>query len=355
MSPPGHLAETIRLQARSCDALGCRFYAALCEELARDVERDAPISRFLAPFGGARFEDAYVLRLLGGVHRLVLDGRAPAVAAHYPSVGGDGDAHAAARVVEELLADPPPELRDGLRRPPQTNEVGRSAALASGLLVVAAETGLPIRVRELGASGGLNLRLDSYWYERDGAGWGNTRRRRCVSSTFGSAAARRSVRVRRSSTAAAATGTRSIRRRSNGAQTLLSYVWPEPAARFVHTRDAIALAHDVPVAIDRADVVDWLPTQLEGERPGTTLVVMHSVVWQYLDSATQDAIAGFLRRAGERATPQSPLAWLRLEPHPVTYAPAELRLMWWDGRAHEPQERLLATTSFHGGEMTWLA
>ena len=29
--------------------------------------------------------------------------------------------------------------------------------------------------------------------------------------------------------------------------------------------------------------------------------------------------------------------------------------MRWDGRAHEPQEMLLATTTFHGGEMTWLA
>ena len=297
MSPPGRLAETIRLQARACDALGCRFYAALCEELARDVEHDAPISRFLAPFGDARFEDAYVLRLLGGVHRLVLDGRTPAVAAHYPSVGGDGDAHAAARVVEELLADPPPELGDGLRRPPQTNEVGRSAALASGLLVVAAETGLPIRLRELGASGGLNLRPDSYWYERDGAGWGNaTSPVRFVDLWVGGGPP-------------FGEGAEIVDRRGcdrdpidpttvDGAQTLLSYVWPEPAARFARARDAIALAHDVPVAIDRADVVDWLPAQLEGERPGTALVVMHSVVWQYLDSATQDAIAGFLRRAG---------------------------------------------------------
>ena len=41
------------------------------------------------------FDDAYAFRMLGGVHRLVLDGRAEALAAHYPSVGGDGDAVAA--------------------------------------------------------------------------------------------------------------------------------------------------------------------------------------------------------------------------------------------------------------------
>jgi len=39
----------------------------------------------------APFEAAYVLRLLGGVHRMVLSGAAPDVAAHFPSTGGDGD------------------------------------------------------------------------------------------------------------------------------------------------------------------------------------------------------------------------------------------------------------------------
>ena len=148
--------------------------------------------------------------------------------------------------VEELLADPPPELRDALRRPPQTNEVGRSVALASGLLVVAAETGLPIRVRELGASGGLNLRPDSYWYERDGAGWGNaTSPVRFVDLWVGGGPP-------------FGEGAEIVDRRGcdrdpidpttvDGAQTLLSYVWPEPAQRFVRARDAIALAHDVPV------------------------------------------------------------------------------------------------------------
>ena len=35
------------------------------------------------------------LRVIGAVHKLVLSGAAPALAAHFPSVGGDGDAAAA--------------------------------------------------------------------------------------------------------------------------------------------------------------------------------------------------------------------------------------------------------------------
>jgi hypothetical protein len=79
---------------------------------------------------------------------------------------------------------------------------------------------------------------------------------------------------------------------------------------------------------------------------------MHSVVWQYLDEATHLAVRHTLERVGARATPDAPVAWLRLEPHPVTYAPAELRLTCWDGAA-EPRESLLATTNFHGGELQW--
>src|SRR5690606_35247027 len=47
----------------------------------------------------------------------------------------------------------------------QTNEVGRSAVLAPAYAAVARRSGLPLRVLELGASGGLNLRWDHFWYD----------------------------------------------------------------------------------------------------------------------------------------------------------------------------------------------
>ena len=47
----------------------------------------------------------------------------------------------------------------------QTNEVGRSAVLVGGYAVVAERTALPLRVLELGASAGLNLRWDAYAYD----------------------------------------------------------------------------------------------------------------------------------------------------------------------------------------------
>jgi hypothetical protein len=62
-----------------------------------------------------------------------------------------------------------------------------------------------------------------------------------------------------------------------------------------------------------------------------------------------------LRAAGARATPDAPLAWLRLEPHPQTYVPAELRVSIWPPRGGVVENRLLAKTGFHLGPVEWLA
>jgi hypothetical protein len=142
---------------------------------------------------------------------------------------------------------------------------------------------------------------------------------------------------------------------SAGALTLLSYAWPQPTERFSRTRSAIALASEAPVVVDSADAGEWLPSQLEERREGTVLVVFHSVVWQYLQEETRTAVQAALIGAGRAATPETPLAWLRLEPDPKKFAPAGLWLTLWDGRTDEPQETVLATTGFHGGAINWVA
>jgi len=349
-----NLARTIRWQRVGFDALGCPFYAALSTELAHDLATDGPVTRLLLPYADASFEAAYVLRLLGGVHRMALAGDAPAVAAHFPSTGGDGDAQAAMAAMRELLADPPAEILDALTRPPQTNEVGRSVALLSGLLVVADETRLPIRAREMGASAGLNSRCDSYWYEHDGMGWGRAQSRVRFVDLWNRGAPPFSALLeivdRRACDRDPIDATS-----PEGALTLLSYVWPEPAERFTRAREAIANATHVPVTIDRADVRDWLPAQLRDPHPGQVLVVFHSVFWQYLDADIRATLRAHLADAGRGATPDAPLAWLRLEPNAENYVPAELRLTTWDGSPGTGRERLLATTGFHGGPIEWLA
>jgi hypothetical protein len=53
-----------------------------------------------------------------------------------------------------------------------------------------------------------------------------------------------------------------------------------------------------------------------------------------------------LWRAGRRATPDAPVAWLRFEPAgPV----GDLRLTWWPGG----EETVLATAEYHGVPVYW--
>jgi hypothetical protein len=347
------LAEWFRLEAVGVEEIGSPFYGTLERQIADDVETGGPCWDLLASHAHRPSGDALALRLLGGVHRMVLAGDAPELAAHYPSTGGDGDAAAAWWHFRDLVATQPPAVLGALTRPPQTNEVGRSASLVPGLLQVASETGLPLRLLELGASAGLNLRVDRYRYEQAGRGWGDPESAvRFVDlwtdgvPPLGTPAviAQRSGCDRDPIDAAL----------PESALTLLSYVWPDQHERLGRLRAALAIAAELPVDIAPETIEEWLPPQLATAMPGVTTVVFHSVVWQYLPEATRDLVLATVDEAGARATADAPLAYLRLEPAPDSYFPAQLRVTMWPGARSATDSRLLATSGFHFGPVSWL-
>ena len=290
---------------------------------------------------------ALALRFLGAVHRLVLEGRVPALARHYPSAGGEAGLEGAWAVFRDTLEQHRDVVRALLRSPVQTNEVGRSAALLGGFLLVARETGLPLRLLELGASAGLNLRWDHYRYEQGSAGWGERASPVRLVDVFpdGLPPGRRRCRVVERAgcdTLPIDPGT------PEGQLTLLTYVWPDQRERIALLRGALEVARRVPAAIDAAGAPAWLATRLAAPAAGVASVVFHSIVMQYLSAADRRSVASLLAQAGRRATAAAPLAWLRMEPGGEQ---AEVHLTLWPGGT----ERLIASAGFHGRPVRWLA
>jgi hypothetical protein len=343
------IPEQMRGQAEWCERLGSPLYAFLLERLAEDYEAGGPVRPQLdaqaaddVPFGSM-----LQLRLMGSLHRLALDGTAPELAAAYPSTGGSGDPDQAWAAVQSTLTEHADAIERLIPRPVQTNEVGRSAAIGAGLLWVARREGLPLRLLELGASAGLLLRWDRYHYSGDGYDWGDAGSPVQVQGSVVSGAPPfegRAEIAERSGCDAAPVDPAS----EDGRLTLLSYVWPDQAARFAMLRGALDIAREMPVVVERAQVDDWLARQLREPVPGTSTVVFHSIVIQYVPPERRERLDALLAAAGERATAEAPLHRLTFEPD-VDHA--ALRLTSWpDG-----EERRLAACGFHGRDIRWLA
>jgi len=128
---------------------------------------------------------ALALRFLGAVHRIVLQGQAPQLAACYPSAGGDSDCNDSWPPFHAVVQQQAAVLGKLVHLPVQTNEVGRCAALLGGFVEFARRTGLPLRLLEVGAAAGLNLRWDHYFYEAGHEGWGDPYSPVRISNVFG--------------------------------------------------------------------------------------------------------------------------------------------------------------------------
>jgi hypothetical protein len=332
------IEERLRFQSAACGALGSPLYADLLARAARDFEAGGPARAILEGHQDDPGGSALVLRLMGAVHRLALDGSAPELAARYRAE--DGDRERTWRVFRAALAEHETTLESSIERPVQTNEVGRCAALLPGFLEVAAMTGMPLRLFEVGASAGLNLRWSAYRYEADGFSWGPPESPVRIDFEIEGgempALAGVAIAERRGCDAAPIDP-----QAEEGRLSMLAYVWPDQAIRLKRMRAAIAVAREVPATVERGPAAAWTAAQLAEPAPGRATVVYHSIVMQYLSEAEREAFEANVGEAGERASAGSPLAWLRMEP---AGGFTEVRMKTWPGG----EDRLLATAGYHG-------
>jgi hypothetical protein len=343
------LVRHIRRQAEACAQLGSPFYGELLTRLADDVGAGGPGAAVLAGHENDPGDDLLSLRLMGGVHRLVLADEAEQLAPFFPSVGGSADADAAWPVLRAVLAEHSATLRAGLEQSPQTNDVGRAAALVGGLLHIAAWSPGPLRLFELGASAGLNLRADHMRIELpDGSGIGPA----------GSPVVLRDpwrgplppVHAELEVVERAGCDVSPLDPTSATARLLLtSYVWPDQLERLERLRGALALAEQVPAQVHQLPAIDFVDG-LE-LAPGTTTVIWHSVVWQYLPPAEQVVVAERIDALGASASDDSRLAHLRLEPERGSGRVPEflVRLRTWPDKS----DRVLGVAHPHGIPTIW--
>jgi hypothetical protein len=335
------VAQAVRGQAEGCRLLGSQLYAELLDRVASDVEAGGAAWRVFEPFAGWPGETAYVLRVMGAVHRLVLTGGAPALA---PQFAPGGDGAAAWPAFAALLEERGDDLREfALAHGVQTNEVGRCAVLAPAILQAAG--GMPVRLLEIGSSAGLNLRFDAYRYEDL---WGPVDSPVALVDRydgrpppFPSGPAQL---VERRGCDPAPVDPAS----EDGRLTLLSYVWPDQAERMDLLRGALDIAAAVPVAVERAGAGEWLARELSEPRAGVATIVFQSIVWQYLDDAERTRVRAAIARAGAGARPDAPVAWVRMEPEGDL---ARVDVTTWPGAS----ERAVARAGYHGRPVRWLA
>lgn len=295
---------------------------------------------------GKALADAVPLRSAGALHGLYLSGWAPELAPLYAGEPADDLAvlRGAIRKHEDFLM---PWL-DG---PPQTNEAGRSSNFIAAMLWLAGQ-GLPARFDclEIGSSAGINLMIDRYRYNLGGVVVGPSEPVMDFAPEWrGPSPPDRQIELvsLRGCDVAPLDLTDTAQ-----ALRLKSYVWPEHGVRFERIESAIAAASAKAPDLVKMNAADFVEQQLAlPQAKGTTRVLMHSIVWQYVPEDQQQRITAAMETHGRLASRDKALAWIALEAD-RTLLQHRLTIRYWPG-GEEP--RPVAAAHAHGAWIEWLA
>ncbi len=322
------------------------LYGYAMRGMADDWEAGGPVRDVCAGYEEAPEGASIQLRLLAGVFRLVLTGRVPELVRFYPCLGGEDPPAAAWPVMRNVIGEHVSELHDALTTVPQTNEVGRSAALLAGLFdLVDASTISRIRLLELGASAGLNLLVDAYELSGDGWRWGTPGSSVQLSDAITGPVVPRPFTI--------------VERRgcdldpvdvttAEGRLLLTSFVWPFDVERHQRLAAALGLARKSPAPVDRASASDWLPRQLGVTTDdGVLTVVWQSITQLYWPTEEIDVVQSVLNAHGaDHALGQ---VLMEYAPHaPRDSKPEVSTTLWPPGRAPRVRHRVLGTAHDHG-------
>ena len=262
------------------------------------------------------------IRLLGGLHHLVLDGRLAGWSWNDVRGALEQERDWLARFVAEQAV--------------QTNEVQRCWALLPAFLSLGDER--PLELIELGASAGLNLVWDRYRYAYGAGSWGEG-----SLTLVGQERAPVPAELLRRRTAV-------VRRRGidlrpldpadeDDVRLLECFVWPDQLERMARLRAALAIARIDPPEVLAGDYVELLPSVLADRDRDARAVVFQSVSTVYLDAEHYAE----LRRIVDAAD----VAWISTR----RFSEEETGLE--GGFELEAGTRLVARMGYHGQWLEW--
>jgi hypothetical protein len=319
------LSDRFRAHARALvDGGRSPLYAELMAAAADDLDSGGVVARLFTGLPTPR-GSVPQLRLMAALHELVLAGNAPDLARFYPSAGGESPPRAAWPSARAALNEHFDWIRERLPRTVQTNEVGRSTVLYAVLLWLADRSKRTLRLLEIGASAGLNLRADRYAYHVGEATLGDPNSAVRFENPWRPgppidlAAAQEQLRIAHRAGCDLAPLDPSL---AEDRRRLLSYIWPDEPERLQRLQAALTIAAADPLPVTRGSASEWLPAELARRRPGELTVVWHSVVRQYVPETEWAAVIECVR-AASTAQPDRPIMRVAMEPrrdHMIDFA-----------------------------------
>jgi hypothetical protein len=323
--------QALAWQAHYCRRAGSPVAAAILDAVRGNVDVGGPLAGQLPK--SVRFGDLVGLRVMAAVHRLALERRATKVALCLPTLGGTpptaGTAagqHFAADVIGALVENDG-MLAAMLEWTPQTNETGRAALLRLALSWLG--PAMPVRLREIGASAGLNLRADAL-PGSPGAEFGPLP---VVADRLGC-----DLHPVDPTT-------------PTGRILLSSYIWVDDVGRFNRLGRALAVARDVPAVVVQQDAGEFVESL--DLAAGTMTVLWHSAMWVYLPLETKARVLAAVEAVAARATAERPFAhvsweWSESMARAHSAMPFELAVREWSGRPEDGRREILAVGMSHG-------
>jgi hypothetical protein len=346
-SGEGMVAAAFDNQVAYCKASGANVTARICAAVRDLIERGegGALLEAVRNWQGAPLADALPLRVAGGLHALHLKGAEPALKAIYEGQEGVD----AAAIVAQAIRNHEAELLPWLDSPPQTNEAGRSANFIAVMLWLAGK-GLPPRFEclEIGSSAGINLMLDRYHYDLGGVQVGpDPGAMRFQPEWQGDPPPDLPIEI--VSTKGCDVAPVDLTDPEQALR-LKAYIWPEHTVRFERMAAAVIAAKAAPPDLVEMNAADFVEAELAKlQAAGTTRLLMHSIVWQYVPADQQARVTAAMEAAGARATPERPLAWVALEANRVAHVHEMVVRYWPGGEAGE----IVTRAHPHGAWIAW--